>query len=102
MHEHNECDHKPNSQYHNGEQILRYCPHCAVIYCIRCKKEWSTRPCSLNHYPYLWPTATPYLQPYRVTYGDNTGVYSVGVTASGAPSVNDATEPVTACNHLEA
>ncbi len=28
-HEHNQCDHD-----------LKYCPHCDVVYCTKCNREW--------------------------------------------------------------
>ncbi len=42
MHEHAGCEHKD----------LKYCPHCKVVYCERCGKEWHEY--SYSCYPTIW------------------------------------------------
>jgi hypothetical protein len=72
-HYHSHCN-------HNGS--LRYCPHCDVVYCTSCGKEWGQRQTTWITYgdPYIW---TYKGIPYTVTY-DYSGNYNL-TTSNGTP-----------------
>lgn len=72
MHEHSrDCKHE-----------LKFCEHCNVVYCVKCKTEWKP-PCTLNHYPYynVWgtipcptPSITPYTTPWTLDTNSTSGL----------------------------
>lgn len=52
MHEHDGCKHK-----------LKYCEHCDVVYCGKCKREWGKENTVYVPQPYY---------PWTSTYGNDT------------------------------
>lgn len=49
---HSHCDH--------CEHDLKYCGHCDIVYCTKCKKEWGKQYYWYYSYPYYckWDTYT--------------------------------------------
>lgn len=82
MHEHNDCQHE-----------LKYCEHCDVVYCKKCKREWGK---TQYVYTYPWWNWQPSSsEPYKVTCN---GVITDGTSASG--TVKYTTDTVLlGCNH---
>jgi len=69
MHEHNYqgCDHN-----------LRYCGHCDIVWCVKCRREWGR---------YWYSYTYPYYSPWGYTYGGSASL-SVDPTASGITSLS--------------
>lgn len=67
MHEHCDCECKHE---------LKWCEHCDVTYCRKCKREWG-KVVYTPYYPW-WTNTTPY-PPYIITYTSSTtaGNYAV-------------------------
>jgi hypothetical protein len=60
---------------------LRYCPHCGVVYCLTCRREWGS---------YYWGSADPYRYTARWT------------TIGGSQTLGgENTYKVNSCSHSE-
>ena len=75
-HTHNHCKH----------DLLQYCEHCDVVYCVNCGREWGQKTTVTYEYkyePYIWTNRGI---PYTVSYSN--GNYSL--TTSNGTVVKDA------------
>lgn len=63
---------------------LKYCPHCDVVYCSKCKREWGTT----FYYPYR------YYPPYTITWASSGQSSGMPYSGTGEYTVNPA------CNHI--
>lgn len=70
MHNHSSCKHK-----------LEFCEHCDVVWCSKCKKEWSR---NIYTFTYTQPSTTISPKPWSTT------IY--GMNLSGGTTITN-------CNH---
>ena len=47
-----------HDKHDHCEHEVKYCDKCDTAYCGKCNKEWTTDPCTLNHYPWYNDTGT--------------------------------------------
>ncbi len=60
---------------------LRYCAHCDVVYCVKCKREWG------QYYNYQWP--------YKWYYCGGSSLSAIATT----PNYTSQVSSTTVCSH---